>query len=322
MASENRHNTDFDQLYKKYLLEETSEEERAILLELLLDAEEADRWDLTDVIALDEKEVSLSATKTAAIYQNITGAHLVKKPTIFRLNMRVAAIAALLLTVLFAALYTWKSVDQKVTSLQELSSISNNTKFVKSILLSDGSKVLLKQGARLAVLSDFEQDTVRRVKLEGEAFFEVAKNPNKAFCVLESGAFDVRVLGTAFNLINLPTQNNLVLKHGKVQVAHGEQTLLVAPGEGVQYDAKKQGFEKSPVDTAASSLWTYSFLSFEKEPLLQIFEDLNSLYPEAHLILHESNKGQIFTGYLPANDLEKSIEILNKAFNKLIISKR
>jgi len=69
-------------------------------------------------------------------------------------------------------------------------------------------------------------------------------------------------------------------------------------------------------------LWTYSFLSFDKEPLVQIFDDLNSLYPEAHLILHEGNKGLLFTGYLPANDLEKSIEILNKAFNKHIISKR
>jgi len=322
MASENRHNTDFDQLYKKYLLEECSEEERAILLELLLDADAEEHWNLEEVVNLSAADISLSAGKTASIYQQITGEAFEKKPSIFKLNRRVAAVAALLVAVLCGGMYIWKSANQKNNPFQELSSISNNTKFVKSILLSDGSKVLLKQGARLALLSDFNQDTVRRVKLEGEAFFEVAKNPNKAFCVLESGTFDVRVLGTAFNLINLPAQNNLVLKHGKVQVSHGDKKMYVAPGEGVQYDAKKHDFEKSLVDTAASNLWTYSFLSFEKEPLLQIFEDLNSLYPEAHLVLHESNKSQIFTGYLPANDLEKSIEILNKAFNKLIISKR
>ncbi|WP_437920003.1 FecR family protein [Sphingobacterium sp. LRF_L2] len=323
MAAENKSNTQLNQLYKKYVLDDISEEDRAILLGLILDAEEDELCDMEEILHLEAPARVLPDDKTDAIFKNITGQSLSPKALPIWRNPSYMSVAALLIAVLFAALFFWKNLqDNTLLPYKELVSISNHTKFVKSVELRDGSKILLKQGARLAILSDFDKDSVRRVKLEGEAFFEVAKNPQKAFCVIESGIFDVRVLGTAFNLVNLPQKNNLVLKHGKVKVSRGNQQMLVDPGEGVSYDLHKSAFEKSQADTVTAGLWTYAFLRFEQEPLTQIFQDLNVLYPEAHLFLHKDYQQEIFTGYLPSNDLDKSIEILNKAFNNIIISRR
>ncbi|WP_166785181.1 FecR domain-containing protein [Sphingobacterium psychroaquaticum] len=314
---------DFNQLYKKYLLNELSDAELQTFMDLLADVDEECVWELEEVLACSEGEELLSPEKTNLIYEQITGESLVSSRVSLWRRYKYLSVAAIFIAFLFSSLYFWRQQQENTYApQQELLSIHNPTKFVKSIFLKDGTKVLLKQGSRLAVLSDFDSDTLRQVKLEGEAYFEVAKNQGKPFCIVESGAFDVRVLGTAFNFTNSTDQNKLVLNHGKVRVAHGEKQSLVHPGEEISYNAKTLDFDKHLVDTVASNLWTYSLLTFEKEPLIHIFDDLNSLYPEAKLQLKEAYKGEIFTGYLPANDLDKSLVILNKAFNITIISKR
>lgn len=74
-----------------------------------------------------------------------------------------------------------------------------NTKGIKSsIVLSDGSKIWLNADSKLEYPRLFEGKT-REVYLSGEAFFEVAKNPNRPFIIhLDNGT--VRVLGTSFNI--------------------------------------------------------------------------------------------------------------------------
>lgn len=314
---------DFNQLYKKYLLNELSDAEWQIFMDLLADVDEECAWEVEEVLGFSEVEETLAADRTNRIYEQITGEPLTAPRVSGWHRYKYVSVAALFIAVLFSSLYFWKQQQGRTDGpLQELVSISNPTKFVKSISLNDGTKVLLKQGSRIAILSNFDSDSLRQVKVEGEAYFEVAKDQQKPFCIVESGAFDVRVLGTAFNFTNSTDQNKLVLNHGKVRVARGENHSLVHPGEEISYNAKTLGFDKRLVDTVASNLWTYSLLTFEKEPLIHIFDDLNSLYPEAKLQLNEAYKGEIFTGYLPANDLDKSLVILNKAFNITIISKR
>lgn len=71
-----------------------------------------------------------------------------------------------------------------------------------TIILPDGSKVWLNADSRLTYHEAFN-NRVREVALEGEAFFDVAKDSVRPFIVHTSG-IDVKVLGTAFNVKSYP----------------------------------------------------------------------------------------------------------------------
>lgn len=309
-------------LYKKFLSPETSDRDRALILTILQDCDEKDLPTVEEVTKDDNRNIVLPDFKSDEIFAEITGERLYTavKP-IWKRKIFLRAAAALILTGFSLLFYLNNSGVINLNGHKTASNFENTTKFVKQIKLNDGSTISLKQGAKLLVLSDFAKDSVRRVQLIGEAFFEIAKNPTKAFVVEKSGAFDVRVLGTAFNLINTPHKNLLVLNHGKVQVKNGLKQAIILPGQKAAFDKTKQSFEVSTTDTVASSNWINNLLAFNQEPIQKIFSDLNSLYPEQHLRLNEKFETVIFTGYLPANDLDKSLEILNRAFNTTIIYK-
>ena len=57
----------------------------------------------------------------------------------------------------------------------------------------------------------------RMVKMEGEAFFEVVPNAAKPF-IVGSGDVKVKVLGTAFNVVNTPGNKSIEVREGKVEV--------------------------------------------------------------------------------------------------------
>src|SRR5690606_8644452 len=135
----------------------------------------------------------------------------------------------------------------------------------------------LRQGAQIELLSDFDTDSLRRIKLSGEAFFEVAKNPEQPFVIASSGDFDVRVLGTAFNLNCSQVHSRLVLNHGRVCVSRGKEYSIVKPGQQVAYDERQKQFDVSKADTTSATNWKSDLLSFNQVPLTQIVADLNNL---------------------------------------------
>ncbi len=310
-------------LYTKYLKGELTPQENTIFLDLLTSCDKDDLPDLEEVIALEEGAFDLDQSTADHIYYTITGTELTPKlQPIWRRWRVIALAAAALLLIGFAFLFLFRVQPLQGDSEYKVVKYSNPTKFVKQLTLSDGTRVSLRQGACIEILSDFNVDSLRRVKLSGEAFFEVAKNPDQAFVIVNSGDFDVRVLGTAFNLICSPQRSRLVLNHGKVKVSHGHQFSIVHPGQQVAYDRDHGQFDVSPADTVVSSNGKGELLSFKNVPLSRIVADLNNLYPDQNLRLIDSFQTASFTGYLPANDLDKSLTILNTAFNQIIIHKK
>lgn len=68
----------------------------------------------------------------------------------------------------------------------------------KEVILADGSTIILNSLSSISYPEDMSGKT-RNVTLHGEAYFDVAKNPNKAFIVQAEGV-EVKVLGTKFNI--------------------------------------------------------------------------------------------------------------------------
>jgi transmembrane sensor len=105
---------------------------------------------------------------------------------------------------------------------------------VVQLLLPDGSQVKLNSGSHFSYPAVFSKNS-REVKLEGEGFFEVTKNPDRPFLV-HTTRLTVRVIGTVFNLkaYRGDRKTETTLLRGKVQIELNndrEQKIILMPNE-------------------------------------------------------------------------------------------
>jgi ferric-dicitrate binding protein FerR (iron transport regulator) len=132
------------------------------------------------------------------------------------------------------------AIDVKAVKLNIIE--KKNLVGVKSkIHLPDGSLVHLNSESSIKFIEGFN-DSIRWIELDGEAFFDVAKNPDKAF-VVKSGDIIIKVLGTAFNIkayADNPTID-VSLVEGRVEVRsvhyqHSDKSTYLEPGQSVSFD--------------------------------------------------------------------------------------
>src|SRR5690606_7892291 len=107
--------------------------------------------------------------------------------------------------------------------------------------LPDGTHILLNSDSRLWYNPDFGKDLERVVYLEGEAFFDVAKDTLHPFKI-HSGDITTTVLGTSFNVQAFADEEITVsLVSGKVQIenqsALNDSQIYLKPGEQGVYAA-------------------------------------------------------------------------------------
>ena len=76
----------------------------------------------------------------------------------------------------------WGGSEQELAQMME---VKTNPGMMTSLTLPDGTLVFLNSESTLSYPSRFDSDT-RNVTLQGEAYFEVAKNPEKKFIVSTS----------------------------------------------------------------------------------------------------------------------------------------
>src|SRR5204863_2744841 len=114
---------------------------------------------------------------------------------------------------------------------------------VRNILLPDGSRIWLNKFSKLTWPENYGEE-IRTVSLEGEAYFEVAKNKTKPFVVV-SGKIITQVLGTVFNVSQ---QKNGVVKvtlsEGSVLVKKDKNEMVLSPGEVATYSGHLEGLTK------------------------------------------------------------------------------
>ena len=148
---------------------------------------------------------------------------------------------------------------------------------VYQIKLSDGTQVWMNADSRLHFPSRFT-GTTREVRLEGEAYFRVAKDKSRPFIIRAHGV-TTEVLGTEFNLRAYPgAEAHVTLVEGSVKIgmpALGREVTL-RPGQDIAY--ADSGFTITEVDTRYCALWKDGRLYFDNAPLKEILHELGRYY--------------------------------------------
>lgn len=146
--------------------------------------------------------------------------------------------------------------------------------------LSDGTRVWLNSDSRLKVPAQFSRG-LREVYLEGEAFFDVTKNPDLPF-IIHAGESVTTVLGTQFNLQAYPDEDiQIVVKEGRVVFGShqrdDESSELVKNQMAVLSDADQLIINKV-ADLERYIGWTEGRLVFEDTPLKEVAKKLERRY--------------------------------------------
>jgi len=120
---------------------------------------------------------------------------------------------------------------------------------------------------------------MRRVELDGEAYFSVSHNPARPFVVGLGGA-QIEVLGTEFN-VQAYDDSPLIavsLDAGSVSMSDGRNSFLLAPSDRLLYDRTTRQGRLDHVDTSGASLWRKSIISFRDTPLEEVLRTLGRWY--------------------------------------------
>ncbi len=146
--------------------------------------------------------------------------------------------------------------------------------------LSDGTMVKLNSNSSIRFPTK-NPENKREVWLDGEAFFEVAENPEKPF-IVHSNQISTTALGTSFTVRAFESgPDEVFLLTGKVNVRLNEdpsKNQLLEPGQSVVFDSDQSQFNVDPFNPGFETAWKDGVLAFEKSPYSEVIEKLESWY--------------------------------------------
>ena len=178
------------------------------------------------------------------------------------------------------------------------------------LMLADGTKVWLNSLSTLTFPGNFTGD-IRNVKLDGEGYFKVAHDTRHTF-IVQVGELEVKVLGTVFNVCAYQDEQDVtvVLLEGKVGVHTPSSSLIMKPGEKMNYNKSTHKFTTEKVYPEDYVTWTKGSLYFQNESLDNIMKALSRVYDVTIHIDSPRIAKERFTGTIPGGGIQNALNII------------
>lgn len=197
------------------------------------------------------------------------------------------------------------------------------------VRLPDGTKVWLNAASSLTYPASFSVFNDRRVKLIGEAYFEVAKDKNKPFLV-STKRQTIEVLGTHFNVNSYSDEasTKTTLLEGAVKIVTNNSTKILKPGQEADVAVE---IIISEVNTEETIAWKNGYFRFDDEKLESVMRKIARWYDVDVTYQDEALKNELFaavtTRFANVSGLLKMLEETGDVkFNiegrEIIISKK
>lgn len=179
-----------------------------------------------------------------------------------------------------------------------------------TVVLPDGTDVILNSASQLSYLRDFGKNE-RRVQLDGEGYFQVAHDTRRTF-IVQVGELEVKVLGTVFNVCAYNNEQDVtvVLLEGKVGVQSPSSSLIMKPGEKMNYNKSTHKLTTEKVYPEDYVTWTKGSLYFQNESLDNIMKALSRAYDVTIRIDSPRIAEERFTGTIPGGGIQNALNII------------
>lgn len=275
---------DVNEIIVRYLCHTATQEEKTFLHEWLLQSEQnqdefsqiREAWLLSGTNFDDDDQTEAALGKLKA---RVAGEQrVVRRPFWMLKPVRVAASIVLLVAtaLTFFLLGGAYSTPRVIVQNKLLTASDSRGRFV----LPDSTVVWLNSNTTLQYPEEFAAAT-REVVLDGQAYFEVAKNKQKPF-IVHAGEMEVEVLGTHFQVANYSHKSvvEAVLVEGSVKVAGCglENAVTLEPGQLLKYSRRSKTAGVSEVNTSNYTNWTNGRIRFDNTNLADIILNLEQWF--------------------------------------------
>jgi transmembrane sensor len=239
--------------------------------------------------------------------------------------------AAILLPVFIVTTYYFYKETRQLSSEEMVVTTGKGER--ASIILPDGTNVALNSESRLAYTPKVYNKKERQIAFDGEGYFKVHKDADRPFLIDAKGLM-VRVLGTVFDLKARKKGETaeLMLEEGSVQFfsTRTRENVLLKRGNKAILDQKTGRItvlcEKNIENAAA---WKHGHLKFYETQLSSVIKNIETNYKVNINMDDTLYSSDLFTGTLPATNLNEAILILRKSYhldcyqrgNKIILFK-
>lgn len=189
-------------------------------------------------------------------------------------------------------------------SINTLSTANGET---YQVILPDGSEVWLNSASSLTYRASLNENGVRKVKLEGEAYFEIEKDTAHPF-IVESGNQQVEVLGTHFNVNAYQDEKvfRTTLLEGSVKLSeNGKESMLVP---GMQATNANGQIRLTKVDTELAVAWKNNKFIFDRLPIDEIMRMIGRWY----------NLDVVYEGEIPSGTFWGSVSRFENVSKALV----
>ena len=256
---------------------------------------------------------------------------------------------ALFIMIATGAIYLFMGKDNVETvAPPSISSVTTKNGNRSKIVLPDGSQVWLNAGSNLHYDNEDFNKNIREVSLNGEAYFDVVKNPEKPF-IIHTNKMDIKVIGTAFNVRSYNNEKTAEasLIRGTIEVTlkdRKDQKIVLNPNEKIsvaneeQVEIAVKTGEKIAVKQNAGTIppihidnlkpnpviniipeiaWTDNRLFFEDESLEDLAPLLERWFGKTVIVQNESLKKNRYRGNFKNETIESVLSYLkfSKTFN-------
>ncbi|MGM9811861.1 MAG: FecR family protein [Muribaculaceae bacterium] len=275
---------DIDEIIVRYFNHTATQEEKTFLHEWLMQSKQnqddfsqiREAWLLSGTNFDDDDQTEAALRKLKA---RVAGEQrVVRRPFWMLKPVRVAASIVLLVAtaLTFFLLGGAYSTPRVVVQNKLLTASDSRGRFV----LPDSTVVWLNSNTTLQYPEEFAAAT-REVVLDGQAYFEVAKNKEKPF-IVHAGEMEVEVLGTHFQVSNYSHKSSVeaVLVEGSVKVAGCglENAVALEPGQLLKYSRRSGEANVSEVNTSNYTNWTNGRIRFDNTNLADIILNLEQWF--------------------------------------------
>ena len=161
------------------------------------------------------------------------------------------------------------SADPEILNIASISEVKRDT-------LPDGSVAVLNKHSELSYPARFKGKT-RKVKLRGEAFFNVKPNREKPF-IIDVNDVQVKVVGTSFNIRSVNGLTEVIVETGIVQVTKGNGVIELKAGERISLETVDTTAKKETSDDKLYNYYISRTFVCDNTPLWKLVEKLNEAY--------------------------------------------
>lgn len=238
------------------------------------------------------------------------------KNTFKQYLIRLERIAAILLIPVLT-ICAWQFYQGSMRKSSMLS-FTANPGMTAQVKLPDGSVVMLNSNSTLSYPAEFDGKQ-REVKLLGEAYFEVSKDPKHPFIVNTPYQASIKVYGTKFNVEAYAKDSMLTasLKEGSIALSYlgkdgkmKEQMLL--PGQSVSYRDHELPTLMADDIVDINTAWTQGKIIFRNTPLKEVIHELEKTYNVRFLVRNPKVYANRFTGTLDGQHLDRILYVLTQ----------